>query len=616
MLRTLVALFVGCSIALPAAAQGPPCGQNNQPPEPDCRDFFEIAVDSACNWHVENADLAPDFYDPEGHDLVCHASPDEGMGLDVRPLNVWCADGCGGDGGARCEPLVVPRDVDGPVVTVGRPQFAIQAGDGWGDWTTVRTACDMSWTDNCTPSAAVQHGIVDITSSDPHEIVGGEPGHFLSDGIVTDWTRFVVNRDLGLTVPRTYTLRYALLDAYDQFSYVDCEISLLDGPVCNGDPNDGTCISCCTPHGSAQCDDPQTVACVCARDAYCCDKQWDAMCVNAVEQLGCGTCDGCSNGVCGTPGFPVPVVNAGFEDGTADTVEFWFGKDGANADPSVYIWDTEQVHSGARSLKIRRTNTGSAYWHTAEHEWVLVPVVGGAPYRFSVWVRVENATEPPELRAQIYNLDENGHIVKLDSGLHIARFEGDLQALSDSGEWVQISAEILVPGNVDYLRMFLYQTVDNEFEAPQTLWFDDLVVEDQIDAMAEKVLGGILDQPLPDNPEAAALVEQAQAIRTNLQSGHYGAVDQRAPLEATSLGPCSSTPGRTGPSAPCVSRTGVMASRTTTSWRAPPRRSLAPATTRTRTTPRDISPIFWVFRPTSTGSASPTFAICGAISLG
>jgi hypothetical protein len=29
---------------------------------------------------------------------------------------------------------------------------------------------------------------------------------------------------------------------------------------------------------------------VCQKDAYCCDTEWDSMCVGEVGSMGCGTC--------------------------------------------------------------------------------------------------------------------------------------------------------------------------------------------------------------------------------------------------------------------------------------------------------------------------------------
>lgn len=52
-----------------------------------------------------------------------------------------------------------------------------------------------------------------------------------------------------------------------------------------GDPE-----ACCVAHPSAGCTDAAVETCVCAVDPYCCNNQWDAMCVGGIDTNGCGTC--------------------------------------------------------------------------------------------------------------------------------------------------------------------------------------------------------------------------------------------------------------------------------------------------------------------------------------
>ncbi len=59
--------------------------------------------------------------------------------------------------------------------------------------------------------------------------------------------------------------------------------------------------SCCTPQSNPGCDDAGVESCVCAQDDYCCSSQWDAYCVNEVEDFGCGSCasgPSCGDGTC------------------------------------------------------------------------------------------------------------------------------------------------------------------------------------------------------------------------------------------------------------------------------------------------------------------------------
>lgn len=48
--------------------------------------------------------------------------------------------------------------------------------------------------------------------------------------------------------------------------------------------------TCCSPHGTAGCDDAGVQACVGAVDPYCTTTAWDNLCVTEVETLGCSRC--------------------------------------------------------------------------------------------------------------------------------------------------------------------------------------------------------------------------------------------------------------------------------------------------------------------------------------
>ena len=37
--------------------------------------------------------------------------------------------------------------------------------------------------------------------------------------------------------------------------------------------------------------DPAIEQCVCAEDSFCCESEWDALCISEVNEFGCGTCD-------------------------------------------------------------------------------------------------------------------------------------------------------------------------------------------------------------------------------------------------------------------------------------------------------------------------------------
>lgn len=55
---------------------------------------------------------------------------------------------------------------------------------------------------------------------------------------------------------------------------------------------------CCNAQMGPGCVQDEIEECVCRRDVYCCQTQWDATCVDEVESFGCGQCGGSSCDVC------------------------------------------------------------------------------------------------------------------------------------------------------------------------------------------------------------------------------------------------------------------------------------------------------------------------------
>lgn len=80
-----------------------------------------------------------------------------------------------------------------------------------------------------------------------------------------------------------------------------------------GEETDGPAPVCCAPAKQPGCaEDPVLETCVCALDPFCCDEQWDGMCTQ-VAQLECGLeCNMGGGGDCcsanGSPGCDDPVV--------------------------------------------------------------------------------------------------------------------------------------------------------------------------------------------------------------------------------------------------------------------------------------------------------------------
>lgn len=77
------------------------------------------------------------------------------------------------------------------------------------------------------------------------------------------------------------------------------------GPVGGfGGTGGGPAGNCCVPTSTPSCSNPSVAQCVCQVDPFCCQVQWDSLCVSEVESLGCGSCSG-SGGSGGFGGGPV-----------------------------------------------------------------------------------------------------------------------------------------------------------------------------------------------------------------------------------------------------------------------------------------------------------------------
>jgi len=76
-----------------------------------------------------------------------------------------------------------------------------------------------------------------------------------------------------------------------------CEVPPFgDLPDCNGNLVPDNCDiaafhDCCDARNETGCSNPDIEACVCDVDPFCCDTDWDRVCVEEVESLGCATCD-------------------------------------------------------------------------------------------------------------------------------------------------------------------------------------------------------------------------------------------------------------------------------------------------------------------------------------
>jgi len=85
----------------------------------------------------------------------------------------------------------------------------------------------------------------------------------------------------------------------------------------------GDCFTegdCCTPHGSAGCEDPTCCAAVCLLEEFCCTSEWDAKCA-ALARTVCGAVCGAPEGCPGAGDCCDPHLSAGCNDaGCCETV--------------------------------------------------------------------------------------------------------------------------------------------------------------------------------------------------------------------------------------------------------------------------------------------------------
>jgi hypothetical protein len=91
----------------------------------------------------------------------------------------------------------------------------------------------------------------------------------------------------------------------------------LDGACgCLLECGDECAESCCEPHFAPRCNDAECCKLVCAEDAFCCDTEWDSVCVDLASQL-CGGKDGACPPPCGLPEYGsccVPHATPGCSD--------------------------------------------------------------------------------------------------------------------------------------------------------------------------------------------------------------------------------------------------------------------------------------------------------------
>ncbi|MHC5110000.1 MAG: hypothetical protein ACYTHJ_08990, partial [Planctomycetota bacterium] len=101
---------------------------------------------------------------------------------------------------------------------------------------------------------------------------------------------------------------------------------------------------CCEVSQSAGCSDSAIAACVCGFDPFCCQTQWDQICVDNVDKFACGTCQAgvfdCNNNLlpdscevaevdCNNNGVPDDCDTDSDNDGAPDACDVCPGGDDA-----------------------------------------------------------------------------------------------------------------------------------------------------------------------------------------------------------------------------------------------------------------------------------------------
>ena len=78
--------------------------------------------------------------------------------------------------------------------------------------------------------------------------------------------------------------------------------------------------NCCEARNDTGCENAEVEECVCGEDSFCCDVEWNAFCVEGVEELGCGTCGGGGSGSSGprVPSDLAQRIREGFLENLAD----------------------------------------------------------------------------------------------------------------------------------------------------------------------------------------------------------------------------------------------------------------------------------------------------------
>ena len=172
----------------------------------------------------------------DGTGTECDAAP-------AAPRDERCGNGidddCDGETDEpACEdaPVDCSNDSTPPVLTLTQPEpvFELRDAPGW-QHMNVAAMCGLIWHDDCTDGAHVLHGI-NLLSSPSGEAIFGQPGAYWSDGISAEWHSIDLNLNRAEVGPRTYLIRYAVIDHAWNWAFAECTVNVVDEVVVEPPP--------------------------------------------------------------------------------------------------------------------------------------------------------------------------------------------------------------------------------------------------------------------------------------------------------------------------------------------------------------------------------------------
>lgn len=152
----------------------------------------------------------------------------------------------------------------------------------------------------------------------------------------------------------------------------------------------------------------------------------------------------------------IPHFIDGFEEDT-DNPSSW-----SRDWPDYMTWDTEQVHSGSRSLKTDLSNV--------QLEWYIwrsnfIPVKANQNYHLKGWIKTENADHGAEVGVHFFDASHKdiGH-----------RGSGDL--LSGTNDWTFRELTFVTAPGTEYI-----QIMNSLYGINGIAWFDDITLIEETD---------------------------------------------------------------------------------------------------------------------------------------